>query len=277
MERRPFGTTGVLVPVIGQGTWNMERDDRAEAIAALRRGLDLGMTHIDTAELYGRGRVEELVGEAIAGRRAEVFLVSKVMPSNASRDGTIRACERSLRRLRADSLDCYLLHWPSAHPLEDTIAAFEQLVRDGKIRRYGVSNFDEDALAEAVRLAGPGRVACNQVLYHLGERAIEHYVVPACERHGVAMVGYSPFGQGRFRSHRVLEEIAKARGATPRQVALAFLVREPVMFAIPKAAQAAHVEENAGATALRLTGDEIARINAAFPSGRPRRRSVPTL
>jgi diketogulonate reductase-like aldo/keto reductase len=179
--------------------------------------------------------------------------------------------------LRTDSLDCYLLHWPSAHPLEDTIAAFEQLVRDGKIRSYGVSNFEEGELDEAVRLAGPGRVACNQVLYHLGERAIEHYVVPACARHQVAMVGYSPFGQGRFRSHRVLEEIAKARGATPRQVALAFLVRDPVMFAIPKAARVAHVEENAGGAALKLTKDEIARIDAAFPSGRPRRGSVPTL
>jgi diketogulonate reductase-like aldo/keto reductase len=277
MERRPFGRTGFSVPVIGQGTWNMERDDRAGTIAALRRGLDLGMTHIDTAELYGRGRVEELVGEAIAGRRAEVFLVSKVMPSNASREGTVRACERSLERLRTDVLDCYLLHWPSSHPIADTIAAFEQLMREGKIRSFGVSNFDEAELAEAVGLAGPGRIAANQVLYHLGERAIEHYVLPACREHGVAMVGYSPFGQGSFRSHKALEEIARARGATARQIALAFLVRDPIMFAIPKAARAAHVEENAGAAALALTNDETRRIEAAFPSGRPRRGSVPTL
>jgi len=277
MERRPFGKTGVSVPMIGQGTWNMERDDRAQTVAALRRGLDLGMTHIDTAELYGRGKVEELVALTIAGRRAEVFLVSKVQPSNASRQGTIGACERSLQRLGTDYLDCYLLHWPSSHPLDDTIAAFEQLIRDGKIKSYGVSNFDEGELDEAVRLAGPGRVACNQVLYHLGERAIEHHVLPACQQHGVAMVGYSPFGQGRFKSHRVLEEIAKARGATVRQVALAFLVRDPVMFAIPKAAQVAHVEENAGAAALKLTKEEVERINAAFPSDRPRRGNVPTL
>lgn len=277
MERRPFGRTGVSVPVIGQGTWNMERDDRAQAVAALRRGLDLGMTHIDTAELYGRGKVEELVALAIAGRRAEVFLVSKVMPSNASRQGTISACERSLQRLRTDHLDCYLLHWPSSHPLADTIAAFEQLVLEGKIKSFGVSNFDEGELEEAVLLAGHGHVACNQVLYHLGERAIEHYVLPACEKQGAAMVGYSPFGQGRFQSHRVLEEVAKARGATVRQVALAFLVRDPVMFAIPKAARVAHVEENAGAAALTLTKDEIQQIDAAFPSDRPRRGNVPTL
>ncbi len=277
MERRPFGKTGTSVPMIGQGTWNMERDDRAQAVAALRRGLDLGMTHIDTAELYGRDKVEELVALAIAGRRAEVFLVSKVMPSNASRQGTISACERSLRRLGTDHLDCYLLHWPSSHPLADTIAAFEQLVQEGKIRSYGVSNFDEGELEEAVLLAGTGHVACNQVLYHLGERAIEHYVLPACVKQGAAMVGYSPFGQGRFRSHKVLEEIAKARRATVRQVALAFLVRDPVMFAIPKAAQVAHVEDNAGAAALTLTKDEIQRIDAAFPSDRPRRGNVPTL
>ena len=276
MEQRLFGRTGIRVPVIGQGTWLLEKD-RAQAVTALRRGFDLGMTHIDTAEMYGSGAVEELVGEAIAGRRDEVFLVSKVVPQNASRQGTIRACERSLRRLGTDSLDCYLLHWPGNHPLAETIAAFEHLTRDGKIKRWGVSNFDEEDLEEAVRLAGPGRVACNQVLYHLGERAIEHYVVPACERHGVAVVGYSPFGQGRFKPPRVLDEIARARGATPRQVALAFLTRHPVTFAIPKAGQIAHVEENAGAGALRLTDEEIRRIDQAFPAGRPRRRSLPTL
>ncbi len=276
MEQRPFGATGVPVPVIGQGTWALENHDRTQAVAALRRGLDLGMTHIDTAEMYGSGAVEEIVGEAIAGRRDEVFLVSKVLPQNASRQGTIRACERSLRRLRTDALDCYLLHWPSSHPLAATIAAFEQLARDGKIKTLGVSNFDEGDVEEAVRLAGPGRVACNQVLYHLGERAIEHYVLPCCERHGIAVVGYSPFGQGHFRSHRVLEEIARARGATPRQVALAFLTRHPLMFAIPKAARIAHIEENAGAGALRLTAEEIGRIDEAFPAGRPRRGHLPT-
>lgn len=277
MEQRAFGKTGVRVPVIGQGTWWFERHDRAEAIASLRRGLDLGMTHIDTAEMYGSGTVEEIVGEAITGRRDEVFLVSKVQPQNASRQGTVGACERSLRRLRTDSLDCYLLHWPSNHPLADTIAAFEQLAHDGKTKSWGVSNFDEEDVEEAVRLAGPGRVACNQVLYHLGERAIEHHVLPACERHGIALVGYSPFGQGRFRAHRVLDEIARDRGVTSRQVALAFLTRHPLTFAIPKAARISHVEENAGAGALRLTDAEIGQIDAAFRAGRPRRGHVPTL
>lgn len=268
MMQRPFGKTDMHAPVIGQGTWRMERADRAHAVAALRRGLDLGMTHIDTAETYGSGVVEEIVGEAIVGRRGEVFLVSKVMPQNASRQGTVRACEGSLRRLRVDYLDCYLLHWPSNHPLAETIVAFEHLARDGKIKSWGVSNFDEEELAEAVRLAGGGRVACNQVLYHLRERAIEHSVLPRCEEHGVAVVGYSPFGQGRFNSHRVLDEIARARGATPRQVALAFLIRHPLTFAIPKAAHIAHVEENAGAGELRLTDEEISGIAKAFPVGR---------
>ncbi len=273
MMRRPFGKTRMQVPVIGQGTWRLEGADRAQAIAALRRGLDLGMTHVDTAERYGNGAVEEIVGDAIAGRRDEVFLVTKVAPGNASRLGTVQACERSLRRLRADSLDCYLLHWPSHHPLAETIAGFEQLARDGKIKSWGVSNFDEEQLEEAVRLAGAGRVACNQVLYHLRERAIEHSVLPACERHGVVVVGYSPFGQGRFGSHPVLDEIVRARGATPRQVALAFLIRHPQTFTIPKAAQIAHVEENAGAGELSLTDEEIRRIDAAFPSG-PRRSAT---
>jgi diketogulonate reductase-like aldo/keto reductase len=277
VKTRRFGPTQVDVPLIGQGTWAMERGDRAGAMAALRRGLDLGMTHIDTAEMYGDGAVEEIVGEAIAGRREQVFLVSKVLPGNASRQGMARACERSLRRLRTETLDCYLLHWPGHHPLADTIAAFEDLVRHGKIKTWGVSNFDEDDIEEAVRLAGRGRVACNQVLYHLGERRIEHYVIPACERHGIAVVGYSPFGQGRFTSHRVLEEIARHRGATPRQVALAFLTRHPITFAIPKASRIAHVEENAGAGRLELAASEIARIEAAFPAGRARRGSVPML
>ena len=276
MEQRPFGWTGVSVPVIGQGTWEMERQ-RAASIAALRRGLDLGMTHIDTAEMYGGGKVEELVGEAIAGRRHEVFLVSKVLPEHASRQGTVDACVGSLRRLRTDYLDCYLLHWPSRHPLAGTIAAFEQLVGDGKIKTWGVSNFDEERVEEAVRLAGPNRVACNQVLYHLGERTIEHYILPTCERHRLAVVAYSPFGQGNFRPNRVLEEIARARGATPRQVALRFLVRHPSVFAIPKAAQVGHVEENAGARDLQLTDDEIRRIGEAFPAARPRRRRLPML
>lgn len=260
----------------------MESDARDEVVRALRRGLDLGLTHVDTAELYGSGAVEELVGEAIAGRRDEVFLVSKVIPSNASRSGTIAACERSLRRLGTDRLDCYLLHWPGSEPLVDTIAALEQLRESGKIRRWGVSNFDAEELATAVRLAGEGRVACNQVLHHLEERAIEHEVLPYCEAHGIAVVSYSPFGSGRFPAKtsagaQVLERIAGAHGASVRQIALAFLLRTGSgVFVIPKASKVAHVEDNAGALELRLSDDEFARIAAAFPRGR-RRAGVPML
>lgn len=268
MERRTFGWMSTLIPVIGQGTWDMEANRKA-SIAALQRGMDLGMTHIDTAEMYGSGKVEEIVGEALAGRRAEAFVVSKVLPQNASRAGTIAACERSLRRLRMDSLDVYLLHSPSRHPLPETIAAFEDLVRTGKIKAWGVSNFNTKLLEDTVRLAGPARVACNQVLYYLEERAVEHDLLPACTRHRIALVGYSPFGQGRFRTHRVLEDIARAHGATARQVALRFLVRDANAFTIPKASSLKHVEENAGAGSLELTEEEIERITAAFPTRRP--------
>jgi len=281
IPRRPFGPTGVAVPVLGQGTWNMERDERGAAVAALRRGLDAGLTHLDTAEMYGGGRVEELVGEVLRGRRDEVFLVSKVLPGNASREGTLRACEGSLRRLGTDRLDCYLLHWPGSHPLAETIAAFEELVAAGRICSWGLSNFDEQELAAALALAGEGRVACNQVLYHLGERAIEHALLPFCEKQGVALVAYSPFGSGRLpgprsRGGRALAEVAARHGATPHQVALAFLLRVPGLFAIPKAARADHVLENAGAAGLALDAEELACLERAFPRGR-RRRGVPTL
>jgi diketogulonate reductase-like aldo/keto reductase len=280
METRAFGPLGTPVPVVGQGTWAMERA-RGEAVRALRRGLDLGLTHVDTAEMYGDGAVEELVGEAIAGRRDEVFLVSKVLPGNASYTGTIAACERSLRRLRTDRLDVYVLHWPGRHPIAETVRAFETLARDGKIRAWGVSNFDTDELDAALAAAGPGRIACNQVLYHLEERAIEHDVVPWCRAHDVAVVAYSPFGSGKFPSAssaggRALAAVAGRHGATPRQVALRFLVRDPLVLTIPKAGRVAHVEENAGADALRLDDADVARLDAAFPRGR-RRRGVPTL
>jgi len=280
MRYHLFGSTKRSVGVIGQGTWYIEDGDRREAVAALRRGLDLGMNHIDTAEMYGDGAAEAVVGEAMAGRRDEVFLVSKVLPHNASRAGTLAACERSLRHLKTDRLDCYLLHWRGRHPLAETIGAFAELMRAGKILGWGVSNFDtgdlDEALAAAAAVAGAGAIACNQVLYHLGERHIEHAVIPWCETHGVAVTGYSPFGHDDFPSSRsaggqVLAEIARARGATPRQVALAFLVREPGVFTIPKAGTVAHVEENAGAGDLVLSPDEIARIAAAFPLGRPQR------
>jgi diketogulonate reductase-like aldo/keto reductase len=280
MRHHLFGSTKRSVGVIGQGTWYIEHGDRREAVAALRRGLDLGMNHIDTAEMYGDGAAEAVVGEAIAGRRDEVFLVSKVLPHNASRAGTLAACERSLRHLKTDRLDCYLLHWPGRHPLAETVAAFAELIRAGKILSWGVSNFDtndlDEVLAAAKAIPAAGAMACNQVLYHLGERHIEHAVTPWCETHGVAVTGYSPFGHDDFPSARsaggrVLAEIARERMATPRQVALAFLVREPGVFTIPKAGTAAHVEENAGAGDLALTADESARIAAAFPLGRPQR------
>ena len=275
MQQHTFGSAGKSVAVIGQGTWYIEQAHRADAIAALRAGLDAGMTHIDTAELYGSGKAEEITAEATAGRRDDVFLVSKVMPQNASRTGTIAACEASLRRLKTDRLDCYLLHWRGRHPLEETIAAFEELRASGKIRSWGVSNFDADDLAEAEAIAGPNRIACNQVLYHLHERGIEYGVLPWCEEHNVAVVGYSPFGHGGFPTARsaggkALSEIAAVHGGTARQVALAFLVRRPSLLTTPKAAAPAHVAENAKAGDLTLSADEIARIDAAFPAKRPR-------
>jgi len=279
MKTKPFGSTGQNVSVIGQGTWYIDRGDRKAAIAALRRGVELGMTHIDTAEMYGDA--ELVIAEAIAGRRDSVFLVSKVLPSNASRKGTIVACERSLKRLKTDRLDCYLLHWRGSYPLADTVAAFEELVRAGKIRSWGVSNFDADDLDEMLDVAGKGRIACNQVLYHLKERAIEHAVLPWCERHGVAVVAYSPFGHNDFPSPRtrageVLQKIASAHHATPRQVALGFLTRENRVFAIPKAGSAEHATENAAAGDLGLSDDEIAALDAAFPRG-SKPRSLPMI
>jgi diketogulonate reductase-like aldo/keto reductase len=275
MERRPFGPVPREIAVIGQGTWYIDDAHRPTAVATLRRGLDLGMTHIDTAEMYGDA--ETVVGEAIAERREEVFLVSKVLPSNATRAGTVAACERSLARLRTDRLDCYLLHWPGPHPLEDTFAGFERLREQGKILSWGVSNFDVPDLNAAWKAGGEGRIACNQVLYHLQERAIEHTVLPWCEEHGIATVAYSPFGHGSFpgpytSGYRVLGEIASSHGATARQVALRFLVRRPSLLTIPKASSPEHVADNAAAAALQLTEAELARIDAAFPLGsRPRR------
>jgi diketogulonate reductase-like aldo/keto reductase len=279
MKQHQFGSNGPRVPVIGQGTWYIDGGDRATAVAALRRGADLGMTHIDTAEMYGDA--ELVVAEAIAGRRDDIFLVSKVLPSNASRRGTITACERSLKRLKTDRLDCYLLHWRGSVPLAETVAAFEALVAAGKIRSWGVSNFDTDDLDEMLDIAGEGSIACNQVLYHLQERAIEHAVIPWCEQHGVAVVAYSPFGHNDFPSPRsrpgqVLQAIAEAHRATPRQVALSFLTRRPSLFAIPKTSTPDHAADNAAAGDLTLSDNEIAAIDQAFPRG-PRPRGLPML
>src|SRR5579859_1057828 len=264
------------------GTWNMERDDPAQAVAALRAGLERGLTHVDTAELYGTGTVETLVGEAMAGKRDRLFLVSKVLPSHARREQVKAACEASLRRLRTDRLDCYLLHWPSEEtPLEETLGAFEELRAAGKILSWGLSNFDAPELDQALAFAGEGKIACNQVLYHLRERGIEHAVLPWCERHGVAVVAYSPFGSTRLPGPRtpagkVLAEIGEAHEVDPHAVALAFLVRKGPLFAIPKSSRSEHVRQNAPAGDLELSSGEISRLEGAFPRG-PEPRTLPTL
>jgi len=267
--------------VIGQGTWNIELDDPDEAVAALDAGLDAGMNHIDTAELYGHGKVERLISPIVRQRREQIFLVSKVLPQNASYDRTLKACDQSLQRLGTDHLDVYLLHWRErGTPLEETFRAFEALKDAGKIRHYGVSNFDVEDLEEAVRIVGEGRIVCNQVLYHLNERSIEHRVIPWCRDHGIAVVAYSPFGSGRFPSTRtnggrVLASIAERRNVTVHQVALAFLVQQGGVFAIPKAARVEHVLDNARAGDLELTRAEMQSISDAFPV-KPR-RSLPML
>jgi diketogulonate reductase-like aldo/keto reductase len=280
VKQKKFGTGGPDVSVVGQGTWYLDRGDRKAAVTALRRGIATGMTHIDTAEMYGDA--ELVIADAIAGLpREKLFLVSKVLPSNASRRGTIAACERSLKRLRTDHLDCYLLHWRGSYPFEETVAAFDELVAAGKIRSWGVSNFDADDLGELLAIVGKGKIACNQVLYHLQERAIEHAVIPWCEQHGVAVVAYSPFGHNDFPSPRskageVVQVIADAHKASARQVALAFLTRASSVFAIPKASSAEHAADNAGAGDLKLSDSEIAAVDEAFPRG-PKPRSLPML
>jgi len=280
VKHKKFGAKGAEVSVIGQGTWYIDRGDRRSAVAALRRGIELGMTHIDTAEMYGEA--EPVIADAIAGgKRENLYIVSKVLPSNASLRGTITACERSLKRLKVETLDCYLLHWRGSYPLEDTVAAFDQLISAGKIRSWGVSNFDTNDLNELVAVAGEGRIACNQVLYHLQERAIEHAVIPWCERHGVAVVAYSPFGHNDFpsphsKAGEALQAIADTRRVSTRQVALAFLTRIPAVFAIPKAASAEHAADNAAAGKLTLSASEIEALDNAFPRG-PKPRGLPML
>jgi diketogulonate reductase-like aldo/keto reductase len=277
MKWKAFGTTGIELPAIGQGTWNMPESGagRKEARRAIRRGIELGMVHIDTAEMYGAGRVEELVGEAIAGLpRRRLFITTKVLPENASYRGTLAAAERSLKRLRCDYVDLYLLHWPGSHPLEETMRAFEALVAQGKARFVGVSNFEAEAMIEAASYLRETPLACNQVLYHLRERGVEHHVIPAAQERGIAVVAYTPFGRGGVfgagGAREALEVVARRHGATPRQVALAFLTREAHVYAIPKAARVEHVEENARAGDLELDAGEVAAIDAAFPRGRLR-------
>lgn len=276
MRAKPFGWTGRPVPVIGQGTWKMgdARGERADEAAALALGLELGMTHIDTAEMYGGGGAERVIAEVLRGRRREeIFLVSKVLPDNASRAGTKRACEQSLRRLGTDHLDLYLLHWPGRVPIGETMAAMEELVAEGKIRHLGVSNFDVEELREAMAALSRERLACDQVLYNVGQRGIERDLLPLCADAGIAVVGYTPFGNWPRRGSdglAALESVAARHGASPQQVALAFLTRQPHVFAIPKAGSPEHVRANAAAGDLTLGADDIAAIDAAFPA--PRRR-----
>jgi diketogulonate reductase-like aldo/keto reductase len=262
---RPFGPSGIPVSVIGQGTWRMgeTRARRRDEVAALRLGMELGLTHIDTAEMYGDGGAERVVAEAIAGQRERVFVASKVLPSNASHAGTIRACEASLRRLRTDHLDLYLLHWWSdRHPIQETMRAMAELVRRGLTRFVGVSNFEVSQLRRAQAALGEVPLTCNQVLYHLRDREIETGVLPHCARKRVAVVGYTPLARGGYM-RGVVADIARRRGRTPRQVALSFLTRRPALFTIPKAVDPAHVRENAEALNLTLTREEVRAIDGA--------------
>ena len=272
MIKRKFGWTGVEVPIIGQGTWMIDGDPETEsrAIQTLRLGLDLGMSHIDTAEMYGEGHVEELVGKAIAGRRDEIFLVSKVLPANASYDGTLKACERSLKRLKTDWLDLYLLHWRGSYPLSETMRAMEKLVAEGLVKYIGVSNFDVEDLMEAEQVLQTEQIACNQVVFNLRDRGIERRLLPYCSKKRIAVVGYAPFGHGNFpspssREGKLLIEIGRRHNRTPKQVALNYLTRHPSTFTIPKTTRSERVKENSGGVGWQLTEDEANEIDRAFP------------
>src|SRR3989475_7316202 len=267
MITRLFGATGVVVPVIGQGAWDTGESRRQEGaeVAALRLGLELGLTHIDTAERYGDGGAERIVTQAIKGHpRDALFIVTKVLPSNASYAGTIKACEQSLKRLGTGHVDVYLVHWWSGqHPIADTMRAMETLVKRGLTRFVGVSNFDVAQMRQAQAALGSARLACNQMLYHLRDRAIERDLLPHCEREKVAIVGYTPLARGGFMRDAVVE-IAKRHGRTPRQVALNFLTRRAGLFTIPKASQPEHVREHAEALDVTLSAAELRTIDAAF-------------
>ena len=259
--------SGDAVPALGQGTWHMGDDPRrrADEIAALRLGIDLGMTLIDTAEMYGSGAAEQLVAEAIAGRRDDVFLVSKVLPGNASRRGTIAACERSLQRLRTDRLDLYLLHWRGGTPLEESLSAFQTLVEAGKIRHFGISNFDLADMEELWAQDSGAAAATNQVLYNLARRGIEADLLPWCRERGMPIVAYSPIEQGRLLRHPELRAVAARHDATPAQAALAWVLRHPDVIAIPKAGHPDHVRENRAALELSLIEPDLAALDRAFP------------
>jgi diketogulonate reductase-like aldo/keto reductase len=267
--------SGDAVPVLGQGTWGMgERPERrAEEIEALRMGIDVGMTLIDTAEMYGGGATEMLVGDAIQGRRDEVFLVSKVLPNHATRRGTITACEASLRRLQTDRLDLYLLHWREEDtPLDETLDAFDELRRSEKIRGWGVSNFDVPDMVELEAMRPPKVPATDQVLYNLTRRGIEFALLPWCQARAIPIMAYSPIEQGRLPGDRTLRRIADRQDATPAQIALAWVLRQPGVIAIPKASTIDHVRENRGALEIRLTADDLDELDRAFP---PPSRKIP--
>jgi diketogulonate reductase-like aldo/keto reductase len=266
--------SGEELPVLGQGTWGMgERgSDRAAEVAALRHGLDLGICLIDTAEMYGDGGAEEVVGEAISGRRDEVFLVSKVLPHHAGRRDAIKACERSLRRLATDHLDLYLLHWRGGTPLDETLEAFERLRESGKIRDFGVSNFDLDDMRELWSHEAGRRVATDQVLYNLSRRGIEFDLLPWCQERQVPVMAYSPIEQGRLLTHPLLRRLAESHDATPAQVAIAWVLRQKGVCAIPKAATPEHVEQNRAALDIRLSEQDLAELDAEFP---PPDRAMP--
>ena len=264
--------SGARVPTLGQGTWNMGDDAarRQEELAAIRLGVDLGMTLIDTAEMYGQGKSESLVGEAIDGIRDDVFLVSKVLPSNAGRRAAIAACERSLRQLRTDRIDLYLLHWRGGTGLHETVDAFETLKQDGKIGAWGVSNFDMDDMQELVGLEAGKAVAANQVLFNLTRRGIEYDLLKWLRARSIPVMAYSPLEQGRLVGHKELDQVARRHGATTAQVALAWVLAQPDVIAIPKASTVEHVRENAGARDIVLDAGDMALLDRAFPPpGRP--------
>jgi diketogulonate reductase-like aldo/keto reductase len=261
---------------LGQGAWQIgeDRRKRAEELLALHTGIDLGSVLIDTAEMYGNGRSEELVAEVVAGRREQIYLVSKVLPENASRSGTIMACERSLKRLNTDYLDMYLLHWRGSVPLAETLEAFTTLRDRGSIRHYGVSNFDREDLDEAAHLPGGADVATNQVLYNLEQRGVEFELKPRCQERGMPLMAYSPLGSDsrRLRTHPVLKKLAARLGATAARLALAWLLRQPDVVVIPKASSEAHVRDNHAALQVALSADDLAELDRTFP---PPQRATP--
>lgn len=261
-------SSGQAIPVLGMGTWRMgeHHQHRQREIEALRHGLDLGLSLIDTAEMYGEGGAEEVVAEALAHRRSEAFLVSKVYPYNASRSGAIAACDRSLKRLNTDYLDLYLLHWRGSVPLVETLEAFQTLQQAGKIRSYGVSNFDTEDMAEAAQIKGGEAIAANQVLYNLSRRGVEWSLLPWCQQHNMPIMAYSPIEQGRLLNNRALKQMARSRGVTIAQIAIAWLLHQDGVIAIPKSSRVEHVEQNYAALNLSLSAEELETLDNAFPA-----------